>query len=379
MNIALLGFGTVGYGVYEISKGVDGLNISYVLDLKKHDDITAKSVTDISPILEDSSVDTVVELIGGLHPAYEFVSSALNAGKNVETANKFLICEYYEELNSLAKEKGVYLRYTASVGGGIPWLVNLQRIKRISPVKKICGIFNGTTNFILDGMHKNGSDFADMLKEAQRLGYAEADPSADIDALDTVRKIIISANIAFDCVFENSSADVFGIRNITFKDIKVAEKENKVCRLLASAVKTEKGYSVFTEPTFIDKSSPFASVGDSFNRISVDSVLEGETAFFGYGAGRYPTAYAVVNDLVDVSAGKCEPYSKAFEKMSADNSLTRNTYYIRTNKPDALPSDIIDRPMGEGVLTKPISVSKMHSLSKNIMKEDSGFFFAAVN
>jgi homoserine dehydrogenase len=377
MNIALLGFGTVGFGVYEIAEKTDGLDITYVLDLKKHEGISAKSVTDITPILEDSSVDTVVELIGGLHPAYEFVKGALLAGKNVVTANKFLICEYYEELNRLARENGVALRYTASVGGGIPWLVNLERIKRISPVKSITGIFNGTTNFILDGMHKNGADFSDMLKEAQRLGYAEADPSADIDALDTVRKIIISANIAFDRVFAGSTADVFGIRNITFKDIESAEKEGMVCRLLASAIKTDAGYSVFAEPTFISKDSPFASVGDSFNRISVDSELEGEAAFFGYGAGRYPTAYAVAGDLLDVKEGSVGEYGKTEIEDKADNSLTTSRYYVRTAD-EKLLGDIIDRTFGNGYITKEISVKEMHSLAKKILEKDGGFFFAAV-
>ncbi len=377
MNIALLGFGTVGFGVYEIAEKVDGLNITYVLDLKKHEGISAKSVTDITPILEDGTVDTVVELIGGLHPAYEFVKKSLLAGKNVVTANKFLICEYYEELNRLAREKGVSLRYTASVGGGIPWLVNLERIKRISPIKSITGIFNGTTNFILDGMHKNGADFDDMLKEAQRLGYAEADPSADIDALDTVRKIIISANIAFDRVFENSTADVFGIRNITFKDIESAEKEGMVCRLLASAIKSDDGFSVFAEPTFISKDSPFASVEDSFNRISVDSELEGEAAFFGYGAGRYPTAYAVTNDLVDIENGSVGEYGRTDRTDKADNSLTTSRYYVRTTD-EKLLGDIIDRTFGNGCVTKEISVGEMHSLAKKLLEKDGGFFFAAV-
>lgn len=377
MKIALLGFGTVGFGVYEIAESVEGLDIAYVLDLKKHEGLTAKSVTDITPILEDSSVETVVELIGGLHPAYEFVKSSLLAGKNVVTANKFLICEYYEELNKLAKEKGVSLRYTASVGGGIPWLINLQRIKRFSEVTKIVGILNGTTNFILDSMHKNGSDFSEVLREAQRLGYAEADPSADIDGLDTIRKIIISSNIAFSGVFDNSSANVFGIRNITFKDIEMAEKMGKVVRLLATAEKTENGFAVYSEPTMVDKDSPFASVSDSFNRISVTSNYEGEAAFFGYGAGRYPTAYAVVGDLVDIYEGSLQPYSDSFEPLVADNSGVTGVYYIRTTA--GLPEEIIEKKLETGVLTYPVSVAKMHKIKENGIKTDSGFFFARVN
>lgn len=376
MKIALLGFGTVGYGVYEIAAKVKGLDIAYVLDLKKHEGLTAKSVTDITPILEDSSVETVVELIGGLHPAYEFVRASLEAGKNVVTANKFLICEYYEELNKLAAEKGVSLRFTASVGGGIPWLINLQRIKRFSSVSKIVGILNGTTNFILDSMHKNGSDFSEVLAEAQRLGYAEADPSADIDALDTIRKIIISSNIAFSGVLDNSSVNVFGIRNITFKDIKAAEDLGKVVRLLATAEKTDEGLSVYCEPTMVDKASPFASVSDSFNRISVTSDYEGEAAFFGYGAGRYPTAYAVLGDLVDLLEGSPAPYSESFDRLVADNTASSGVYYIRTTA--SIPEEMVDKRLEAGILTKPVSVAKIHEIKDEAVKTDSGFFFARV-
>ena len=180
MNIAVLGFGTVGYGVYELAAKTDNITVKYVLDLKKHEGITAKSVTDIGEILSDSSVDTVVELIGGHNPAYGFIVSALKSGKNVITANKLVICEHYEELTALAKENNVALRYTAAVGGGIPWLINLERTIKTSKVHKVRGIFNGTTNYILDAMHCNSTQFDVALKEAQKLGFAEADPSSEI-------------------------------------------------------------------------------------------------------------------------------------------------------------------------------------------------------
>lgn len=378
MNVALLGFGTVGFGVYEILKNTKGINVSYVLDLVKHDDIEAKSVTDITPILEDKSVDTVIELIGGINPAKKFVVAALNAGKNVVTANKFLICENFKELSTLAAENNVLLRYTAAVGGGIPWLVNLSRLSRLSPPDKISGIFNGTTNYILDSMETEKAEFSEALKAAQDLGYAEADPSADIDGLDTLRKIVISSNIAFGGVFNSEEASLFGIRRIKKTDIEAAETLGAVCRLLGTAVKTEGGVSVYTEPAFIDKYSPFAAVKKNFNRISVSTPLDEDLGFFGAGAGRYPTAFTVVNDCLDLLSGNTAPYSDDFTERKIDNSLVSHRYYVRCNVPDEWLSSVSERVLGGGVITKEIEVSEMHKNSERLLKEDGELFFAEI-
>ena len=197
MKIGLLGFGVVGRGVYDILAGREAISVRTVLCRRDLGELTARTTREMDDILADPEIDTVVEVMGGLHPAYEYVSAALKAGKHVVTSNKHLVCHYYQELTALAKENGVALRSTAAVGGGIPWLTNLEKAAKVNRISKIWGILNGTTNYIMDAMHKSDVDFADVLKQAQELGYAEADPSADIDGWDIQRKLIISANAAF--------------------------------------------------------------------------------------------------------------------------------------------------------------------------------------
>ena len=188
MNIGLLGFGVVGGGVWELAAERDDICVKRVLLRSPKAGLPESAVTfDVNDILNDDTIDTVVEVMGGLHPAYEYVTAAMERGKHVVTANKALIAAYYTELTALAAKQGVALRCTAAVGGGIPWLVNLERVKRLDTVCAVGGIMNGTTNFIMDAMHKADVDFPAILKEAQALGYAEADPSADLDG-DDIRR-----------------------------------------------------------------------------------------------------------------------------------------------------------------------------------------------
>ena len=179
MKIALLGCGVVGGGVLEIIDKRCNMELKYVLVRRAKPELGDRAVSDFNIIINDKEIDTVVEAMGGLSPAYEYACAAMRAGKNFVTANKHLVAHYYKELVSLAKENGVAFRCTPAVGGGIPWLVNLERVLRCDAVSSVSGIMNGTTNYILDAMHKNGASFADVLAEAQRLGYAEADPAAD--------------------------------------------------------------------------------------------------------------------------------------------------------------------------------------------------------
>ena len=209
MKIGLLGFGVVGRGVYDILAERKDISVGTVLCRRDLGELTARTTRDMADIIADPEIDTVVEVMGGLHPAFEYVSEALKAGKNVVTSNKHLLCHYYQELNKLAKEHGAVLRGTAAVGGGIPWLVNLERAARVDRISKLSGIMNGTTNYIMDAMNKSDVDFADVLKKAQELGYAEADPSADIDGWDIQRKLIISAGVAFGVCLQEEDVQAF--------------------------------------------------------------------------------------------------------------------------------------------------------------------------
>ena len=197
MNIGLLGFGVVGRGVYEITEKRGDMQVKKVLCLEDIQLPDAQAVRDIRAITEDETIDTVVEAMGGLHPAFDFVKAAIEAGKNVVTSNKALVCTFYDELLPLVKEKGVFFRCTAAVGGGIGWLSELERARRIETVHHVGGIMNGTCNYILDSMTRLGLGYSEALKQAQALGYAEADPTTDVEGIDTWHKLIVSANIGF--------------------------------------------------------------------------------------------------------------------------------------------------------------------------------------
>lgn len=378
MKVAILGFGTVGVGVYDILAERDDITVKYVLDIVKHDDISAISTTDINDILNDSDVDTVVEVIGGLKPAYDFVKSALLCGKNVITANKMLMSSHYGELTKLAGDNGVALRYTAAVGGGIPWLVNLERAARVSKICEVSGIMNGTSNFILDSMHTDKADFDVCLKTAQDLGYAERDPSADIDGIDTLCKIVLSANIAFSYEIDKSQVDVAGIRYINDKDILVAESNNLVCKLMGFAYNYGEYVSIFVEPTFVSREQLEATVAKNLNLISFEAEHVGRESFYGFGAGRYPTAYTVVEDCVDVAGGVNKAYNNIMNLPLIDNTKIFRKYYVRTNYSDKWFDSLSKTDIGEGYITEAVNVKQMHEFNDNAIKAGCECFIAGI-
>ena len=379
MNVAILGFGTVGVGVYDILSEREDINVKYVLDIVKHENINAVSTTDINDILNDDTVDTVVELIGGINPAYNFVKSALQNNKNVITANKLLVSSYYNELTQLATAQGVALRYTAAVGGGIPWLVNLERAARVSRICEVSGIMNGTSNYILDAMHTDKADFADCLKTAQDLGYAERDPSADIDGIDTLCKIVLSANIAFSYVINKEDVDVAGIRYISDADIKTCEDMGYVCRLMGYAYDSEDSVSIFVEPTFVLTNQLEASVCKNLNLISFEAEHVGRESFYGFGAGRYPTAYTVVEDCVDVANGVKRAYNSDMRAPAINNESICHKYYVRTTYINSWFKNISKESVGDGFVTEYVSVSQMHKFYKNAQENGKECFLAGIS
>jgi len=375
MKIGLLGCGTVGGGVLDIVKKRSDMEVKYVLVRRARPELGELAVSDVNVILGDPEVDTVVEVLGGLSPSFEYVSAALKAGKNVVTANKHLVAHHYNELIALAKENGVAFRCTPAVGGGIPWLVNLERVARVNPVNEFWGIMNGTTNFILDAMHKNGADFSAVLAEAQQLGYAEADPSADIDGLDIQRKCVITANVAFGARLLESDVPVAGIRNVKACDIAAAEAHGRVCRILGCGKKTDRGVAAYVEPVFAAAGSLEAAVCKNFNMISFDTEYTGRESFYGQGAGRYPTAYNAVEDCVDIAGGVKSFYTDNMEPVSPDNGAEAHPYYIRSS---ADASAFAAEAWGEGVLTRPLSVKEAHDWAEKALKSDPGTFMAGI-
>lgn len=378
MNIGLLGCGVVGGGILDFCAGREDLTVTKVLVRRPRPDLGALAVTDIADIVNDEGIGIVAEVMGGLHPAYEYICAALKAGKHVVTANKAVISAYYPELTGLARECGVSLRCTAAVGGGIPWLTNLERCKRLDSICELGGIMNGTTNFIMDAMHASPVSFPEILKQAQELGYAEADPSADIDGDDVRRKLTISANIAFDALVQEEDIPMFGIRTVTDGDIRAFKAHGFVCKLLATAKATEGGVCAFIEPTLVDSHDLEAAVPKNFNLITYCGEKVGRHSFFGQGAGRYPTAFNAVEDCLDIVAGKPGFYTQAMKPAPVLCGGEAHPYYVRTACPDAFLQSVTVEQWGDGVVTACVSVEEMLRWGRAQLAKDPGCFLAGI-
>lgn len=310
IKVAILGYGTVGSGVVEVLTTNAGIiakragqevGVKYVLDLRDFpgDPIQSKVVHDFQVILDDPEVDIVVETMGGTKPAYEFVKKALLAGKSVCTSNKELVAAYGAELVHLAKSKSVNFLFEASVGGGIPVIRPLNQSLTADKILKINGILNGTTNYILTKMAKEGSDFDVVLKEAQELGYAEKDPTADVEGYDACRKIAILTSLAYGKQVNYEEVYTEGITKITAEDFKYAEKLEAAIKIFGSSRKEGGKLYAMVAPQMIRRDNPLFAVEGVFNAICVTGNMLGDVMFYGKGAGKEATASAVVSDVVD--------------------------------------------------------------------------------
>ena len=371
MRIGLLGFGVVGRGVYDLTAERSDMQVAKVVCLEEVNLPDAEVTKDFQSVLNDDSIDTVVEAMGGLHPAYEFVKAAIEAGKNIVTSNKALVATFYDELIPLAKEKGVFFRCTAAVGGGIGWLSELERARRIQTIEQVGGIMNGTCNYILDSMTRLGLGYDEALSQAQALGYAEANPTTDVDGIDTWHKLILSSNIAFGISLDNESVPAAGIRHITAQDVASFKEHGYVCKLVSTGMMEEGKLSAFVQPTLFNQGEPEAAVPANYNLITLIGSASGRMSFYGQGAGRYPTAYNVVQDCADVLCGKGF-YSPYGGKVAADNTLTRR-FYVRGDQ-DAWLEENTQETWNGAVVTKAVAVADMH----NWLKNHPGSFIAAL-
>lgn len=312
INIALLGYGTVGSGVVEVletnrdsinKKAGDELNLKYVLDLRDFpgDPIQEKIVHDYEVIANDSEIDIVIEVMGGVEPAYTFVKRALMSGKSVCTSNKELVAKHGAELLAIAKEKNINFLFEASVGGGIPIIRPLNSSLTADEIDVITGILNGTTNYILSKMADEGLDFDTVLKDAQDKGYAERNPEADVEGYDACRKIAILSSLAFGQQVDYEDIYTEGITKITAEDIKYAKKMGRAIKLLASSKKVGDSFYAMVAPGMVAPSHPLYSVSNVFNAIFAHGNVLGDVMFYGSGAGKLPTASAVVADAVDAA------------------------------------------------------------------------------
>ena len=310
MNIAVLGYGTVGSGVVEVlntnhasiaRRAGEDINVKYVLDLRDFpgDPIQEKIVHDYQTILDDNSIQIVVEVMGGTNPAYTFVKQALLAGKSVATSNKELVAKYGAELLEIAREKNINFMFEASVGGGIPIIRPLINSLTADEIIEITGILNGTTNYMLTKMSEEGLAYDDVLKNAQDMGYAERNPAADVEGFDACRKIAILTSLAYGKQVDFEDIYTEGITKITDTDFKYAKKLGTSIKLLATS-RCENGHVyAMVSPKMIGSSHPLYSVNDVFNAVFVEGNMLGDTMFYGKGAGKLPTASAVVSDIVE--------------------------------------------------------------------------------
>jgi homoserine dehydrogenase len=380
MKIGLLGHGTVGSGVRKIvdeknTKEISQLEISKIL-VRYEKDITDKRMTvDIYDIVDDSEIDVVVECIGGDEPAFSYVKAALFNGKHVVTSNKKMLVNHLEELLELARTRGVSLKYEAACGGGIPWMSNLDRTKRIDDIESFRGIFNGTTNYILSKMSDEGSEFAVALKEAQDCGYAEFDPSDDIDGMDTAYKVVLSSCKGFGVLANIQDLDIYGIRHISAKDIAYTCKHGYTCKLIGSGVKSESSVSGTVIPTFIPKQNIFATIPANFNAIESDSKTLGKMTYVGQGAGSYPTAHAVVQDLIDLVLHQDIEVSSGVS-VCVDNKLRVSSFYVRSINLNRIEEVIEERTDVDTCITKRMSFVELASVMKTL--EDDAVFVAEV-
>jgi len=384
MKIAILGFGTVGKGVYEIIKKANvqtnNLSVSHIFVRKNRKRILPEMTDDIDEIMNDRETDVVVEAMGGIEPAHKYILSALNHGKHVITANKAVIAIYLKEFTEAADANDVKFYFEASVGGGIPWIQGLEKALRIDDVNSISGIFNGTSNFILDQMSRNGESFVEVLKKAQALGYAEADPSADIDGIDVANKLCISADIAYNIDIKNhQNLPIFGIRNITCADVKFFQKKGWSVKLIGRTHQKGNKFDYVVEPTLFFDRTLEANTPDNYNLISLNGDTIGKLDFFGQGAGMLPTANAVIQDILDIKDQNKHLKRNFDKKMEYCPELTKRDYLVRSKVDvNLMFKDYSPAKEGSYLVIKQIPVGKMHQIMKAILKMDDSAFMVSL-
>ena len=348
IQIAVLGYGTVGSGVVEVintnhdsinKRAENEINIKYVLDLRDFpgDPVEKVLVHDYEVIANDPEVDIVVEVMGGVEPAYTFTKRALEAGKSVCTSNKKLVARHGTELLAIAKEHGANYLFEASCGGGIPIIRPLNSCLTADEIEEITGIVNGTTNYMMTEMSEKGADFDEVLKDAQAKGYAEKDPTADIEGYDACRKIAILTSLVCGQQVDFEDIHTEGITHISATDIKYAKAMGRAIKLLATSKKTDGGYVAMVAPFLLPKEHPLYNVNGVFNAIFVHGNVLGDAMFYGSGAGKLPTASAVVADVVEMAKNvdKNIPVKWSSKKLElVDYRSAENRFFVRVSGTD---------------------------------------------
>ncbi|WP_425538491.1 homoserine dehydrogenase [Microaceticoccus formicicus] len=383
VNLGLLGFGTVGQGVAKIiGEKSDSLGKylgvelvvkrALVKDISKTREVKLNEsayTLDYLDIVNDPEIDIVIELTGCIDEAYKMITESLNAGKHVVTANKAVISQYFEEFTALAKEKGLNFLYEASVGGGIPIIKPLYDVIKLNDVKRVRGIMNGTCNYILTNMTQDGADYFDVLKEAQKLGYAEADPSSDVDGFDTMRKLRILSTIAFKQPIMEDEIIMGGISKLNALDINLLKGLGRVIKLIGDAWVEDDKVKAVVQPVAVHSGSYFSSVNQAYNSITVQGDMVGELKFYGSGAGMLPTANAVLTDCMDIvlQNQKPETYGIGLRRDVDSNSIS-GEFYVRYDDGKVDLDDLKDRELNENpkvIVTKRVNLAEVQEKLAN--------------
>ena len=382
MKIAVLGHGTVGSGVCEIlwnknsevsSAAGKPVELGYVLDIKESGNVpySEKYTKDFSAILSDPEVGTVAECIGGLEPAYSYIKSALENGKNAVTSNKELVAEKGAELLSIARAHNVNFLFEASVGGGIPLIRPLYSAMNAAGITEIAGILNGTTNYILTKMFRFGADYSEALSDAQKLGYAERDPSADVLGWDSCRKIAILSSLVWGKTLKPSEIPTEGIDKISADDVKTAEQCGFSIKLLARAKQLSDG-KIFAKvsPALVKNDSPLATVNDVFNAVLIKAETTGEVLFYGKGAGKMPTASSVIADIIEAEKTdgniKSVFWEDGAQSAAAEKDSVSERYFIRTDCDVSALLLKAEKVSDSSYITNPLNDSEISVLEEKI-------------
>ncbi len=338
MKIAILGFGVVGSGCAEVltqNKDLiragcgEDIEIKYILDLRDFPDspFADRVVHDFGVIVNDPEISLVAEMMGGSHPAYDFTKACLQAGKSVVTSNKEVVSNFGTELLALAEQNGVSYLFEASVGGGIPVLRSIYVDLASNRITSVNGILNGTTNYILTSMKEHGTSFADALAKAQQLGYAEANPAADVEGLDAARKIAILCGLCFGKLVCPATIPTEGITAISGTDVADAAAMGYAIKLIGHADVKDGKITAMVSPRMVPASNPLSGISDVYNGVLLNGNMVGDVMFYGPGAGKLPTASAVVADIIDIASGKGDAIKKPyFENATADDMADFSAY-----------------------------------------------------
>ena len=373
VKFAILGHGVVGSGVAELffnnkenieKRAGTEMELKYILDLRDFPDVpyADKFTKDFNDILNDDEVTAVCECMGGLEPAFTFVKACLEKGKSVSTSNKELVAEKGDILLAIAKEKNCNFFFEASVGGAIPIIRPLHKCLAANKINWVAGILNGTTNFILTKMYNDNMAFDDALKLAQELGYAEKDPTADIEGFDACRKICIISSLVYGKHVYPKSVYTKGISKIDLKDVQVADEMGYSIKLIARVTKLENGKILPTVmPMLVPHSNIMSGVNDVFNAVLVDGNAVDKTMFYGRGAGKFPTASAVAGDLIDSVKHQRTVFSQSWESAEDDSFIAspdcfKAKWYIRDDKKSYITADLLTMAEAEklGIVAIPV-------------------------